>query len=215
MDDDHLFQADRLTYRYGRLLVFQDVSFDLQAGEVVQLLGPNGSGKSTLLRCLAAWTRPASGSVQLRGEELGGPRRGLRSQVVLVPDQPPFFDDLTAGEHVQFVLKANRLEYRQEAAQALLDGFGLASHLQKYPSAYSRGMRQKLALCLMLMLQPAVILADEPFGSLDPEARELLIREIRKAADSGAAVLVSSPGPIPELEPSRTFWLHEQALHVS
>ena len=207
-------RAESLSYQYGNLRVLTDINLDMARGEIVFLVGANGSGKSTLLRCLAGWTMPKSGVVLLQGKPLIGVDRSLRSRLFFVPDTPSFYDDLTAGEHVEFVLKANRKEECLDNARRLFDAFGLSKHLDQFPSSYSRGMRTKLAAVLALSLCPDVILLDEPFGFLDFRASEVLSAELKKAAENGSCVVLSCHQRIHGFNPSKVFYLHDERVDV-
>ena len=156
-------------------------------GAFAFLTGPNGAGKSTLLRCVAGWDAPAAGAVELAGRPFRPERLDQRRTVSFVPDVPAFYDDLTAGEHLDFVLKANRLPAGDARAAGLVEALGLAGHRGQCPSAYSRGMRQKLALVLALAVRPRLLLLDEPYGPLDPDASRVLSGLLDEARAEGAA----------------------------
>lgn len=205
-------RAERLTCRYAAEDVFADVGFELDQGSIAFLTGPNGAGKSTLFRCLAGWSAPREGSIELFGEPFDGSDRTQRAIISYVPDVPSFYDDLTAGEHIRFMLQANGMGVGGSKAQTLMDRFGLSSHLDQYPSSYSRGMRQKLALVIALSLDPRLLLLDEPYGPLDPAAAIVLSEMLVEARDRGAAVLVSCHHDVPALEPDTVLRLADGAL---
>ena len=187
-----ILEVSHLSFRYGNSSVWGDVALALSSGQLGVLLGANGAGKSTLLRCLAGWAPPDKGEIRFRGAALRGADRSFRRRLILVNDTPPFYDDLTAAEHVRFVLRANCREDREEAAGSLLERFGLAGHVTAYPSSFSRGMRYKLALAMALALEPDLLLLDEPFGPLDPISAGVLADELHATVARGAAVLLSS-----------------------
>jgi len=206
------FQATALAMRgvafsYAQATVLRDVNLSVTAGEIAVLIGRNGAGKSTLLRCAAGWSSPREGRVEVLGQSFDEAERHLRRELVLVTDTPPFYDDLTARDHVTFVLRANRLGQRETEAERLLDAFGLGDAADAYPSTFSRGMRYKLALVLALALRPRLLLLDEPFGPIDPvSARELWL-ELRALVSGGGSVLLSSH-QLPEgAAPDRFFVL--------
>ena len=154
MSEADVLYVEDLAYRYGKTEVFAGASLSLRAGEVAFLTGPNGAGKSTLLRCLAGWDAPAKGRVELCGRRFDGADRAQRSLLAFVPDVPSFYDDLTAGEHIRFVRQANRMSADDDPSERLMALFGLDGHRDQLPSAYSRGMRQKLALVLAFARAP-------------------------------------------------------------
>lgn len=208
----HILKADGLAYSYHKTLVFEDVSFLLDSCKIAFLKGINGSGKSTLLRCLAGWLPCKKGRVTLCGEEYDSTNHHQRRMMYFVPDMPPFYDDLTAEEHVKFVLGANHLQDRMDEAENLLDTFGLYSNRKQYPSSYSRGMREKLALAIAFALRPQLLLLDEPFGSLDDEASYLLAQQIRNLAATGSAILLSVHQATSELLQDVVFSLENKHL---
>ena len=208
-----VFAAKGLTYRYGAFCVWEDIGLDLREGEIAFLVGANGSGKSTLLRCLAGWTAPEAGTVMLCGKPFPGFDRSQRARVFFVPDMPTFYDDLTAEEHLEFVLKANRKEDAHEDALRLLADFGLTKkHRGQLPSSYSRGMQEKLALVLALALRPDILLLDEPYGPLDFDASATLSKELQAATGRGASAIISCHHPILGLRPHKVFRLHDEGL---
>ena len=154
------------------LVVLDDVSVDLRAGEIVGLLGRSGSGKSTLLRIIAGLLRPTSGEVSWRGAPLGGPADG----VAMVFQSFALFPWLTVQENVELGLEAQgvaRAE-REERAEAAIDLIGLGGYESAYPKELSGGMRQRVGLARALVVHPDLLLMDEPFSALDVLTAETL-----------------------------------------
>lgn len=211
---DVALEVRGLGFGYGDAPVWEGVTFSLARGEVAFLTGPNGAGKSTLFRCLAGWLPPDEGEVLLSGRVFDGRTRLAPSTLVFVPDVPVFYDDLTAVEHLELVLAANRAEDARPRAEALLERFGLAGKERLLPAAYSRGMREKLALVIALTLRPRVLLLDEPHGPLDREASLALSEELADVAAHGAAVLLSCHHDVPGLLPDLTLELVDGTLGV-
>lgn len=201
-----------LTLRYGDEDVLNDVSFRLDAGEIAFLTGPNGSGKSTLLRCLAGWAPPYAGSIELCGRAFKGDARDLRAQVAFVPDVPVFYDDLTAEEHVRFMLDAGRRRGRSDYVDWLFDAFDLDRVRNRLPSSFSRGMREKLGLLIAFAAQPRLLLLDEPYGPLDRQVAVALSEEIAAVAEEGTAVILSCHQDIPLLEPDKLLCIESGRL---
>lgn len=209
---DAALEVRNLCFGYGDVPVWEDVSFSLVPGQVAFLTGPNGAGKSTLFRCLAGWLEPDEGEVLLDGEPFTGRSRLVPGTLAFVPDVPSFYDDLTAAEHIELVLAANRAEMARPRAERLLERFGLTGHETLLPSAYSRGMREKLALALALMLRPRVLLLDEPHGPLDRDASLVLSEELAAVAGEGTAVLLSCHHDVPGLTPDVMLSLRDATL---
>jgi ABC-2 type transport system ATP-binding protein len=203
-EETPLLQVTDLGYRYGSLHALSEVTFEVEGGgELIALVGRNGAGKSTLLKCIAGWTRPTDGHVSLSGERVDNNERYIRAHVVLVPDTPPFYDELTAWEHLQFNAQAHRLQGWEERAEDLLDRYGLLNNRDAFPFTFSRGMRYKLALCMGLLVEPKLLLLDEPFGPLDPVSADELWYELNRHRGDGMTILLSSHQLPPEAYPDR------------
>lgn len=187
-----MLRVENLGYQYGAHTVLANVSFDLPGGRLAALVGRNGAGKSTLLRCLAGWTVPADGTARIDGQELSHRDQQYRDQVILVPDTPDFYDELTAWDHLQLVSQLHRVAGWQDKSRALLDEFDLLDVRQAFPFTFSRGMRYKLAVCMALVVAPPLLLLDEPFGPLDSIASRLLWRHLRDYSAGGKSALFSS-----------------------
>jgi ABC-type nitrate/sulfonate/bicarbonate transport system ATPase subunit len=149
-------------------------SFDLSVAqrEFVAILGPSGCGKSTVLNMVAGFDRPTSGRVLAAGEPVGepSPRRAVVFQ------EPALFPWLSVFENVVFGPKTQKqpaAEYRARAAQ-IIEQVGLAGFESHYPAELSGGMRQRVGIARVLIMQPQVLLMDEPFGSLDAQTRSLM-----------------------------------------
>jgi ABC-2 type transport system ATP-binding protein len=201
-----------LSYRYGHNPALEDVSLTMMKGELVALIGRNGAGKSTLLRCIAGWTRPTQGNILLQGQDIYQNERWVRQRVVLIPDTPPFYEALTAWEHVQMAAQLHRLTNWESAAETLFARFGLWSNRDAFPFMYSRGMRYKLALCLALLLKPTLLLLDEPLGPLDPLSAGYLWQEFGRYQQQGMSILFSSHQIPRAVQPDRYLVMEQGRL---
>lgn len=198
-----LLVVEGVSYRYGSFNALSAVDLRAEGGELIALIGRNGAGKSTLLRCIAGWTQPTDGDIQIEGRRVRTSERWLREYVVLVPDKPPFYDELTAWEHLQFIAQAHNLAGWQDRAETLLDRYGLLPNREAFPFAFSRGMQYKLALCLGLLIEPRLLLLDEPLGPLDPVSADDLWDELNGHRDTGMTILLSSHQLPPHAQPDR------------
>lgn len=180
------------TKRYGRTVACDDVSFRLLDGSVNVMLGPNGAGKSTVMKGIAGFLR-FEGQILVNGKpnHLPESRRALG----YVPEIPSFYPNLTVAEHLEFVARAYRMRDKtryQARADELLELFDLSEHKRKLGSELSKGMAQKLSICLGLFTEPTVLLLDEPFIGLDPHAIKQLKDTMWHLRDAGATLLVST-----------------------
>lgn len=201
-----------LSFCYGKLEVWSSLNLSVEAGEIVFLLGQNGSGKSTLLRCLAGQSYPSSGEISLCGESFSGKKRRQRSKISFVSDTPSFYDDLTAEEHLRFVLGAQGRGDEYSQAEELIEAFGLSRYIHQYPSSFSRGMREKLALVITFTTNASLYLFDEPYGPLDFDASLMLSSLIKERASRGASVVLSCHHAIPNLQPDKVWVLQDGIL---
>ncbi len=209
-EETPLLVVNEISYRYGSLNALSDVSLVIEGGgELIALVGRNGAGKSTLLKCIAGWTRPTDGVVTLMGERIDQNERYARAHIVLVPDTPPFYDELTAWEHLQFNAQAHRLDDWEDHAADLLDRYGLLSNRDAFPFTFSRGMRYKLALCMALLVEPKILLLDEPLGPLDPVSADELWVELNRHRNEGMTILLSSHQLPREAHPDRYFVMEQ------
>ena len=155
-----------------RVMALQDIDLDVAQREFVAILGPSGCGKSTLLNMVAGFDHPTRGSVKVEGEAIAqpSPRR------CVVFQEPALFPWLTVMDNVVFGPK-NRgqpaADYRPRAAQ-IIEQVGLRGFEASYPAELSGGMRQRVGIARVLIMQPQVLLMDEPFGSLDAQTRSLM-----------------------------------------
>ena len=155
-----------------RVLALQDIGLKVAAREFAAILGPSGCGKSTLLNMVAGFDRPTRGSVRVAGEEIlaPSPRRAVVFQ------EPALFPWLSVMENVLFGPKTQGqpvTEYRARAA-LIIEQVGLRGFEASYPAELSGGMRQRVGIARVLIMQPQVLLMDEPFGSLDAQTRSLM-----------------------------------------
>lgn len=156
----------------GRLEILRDIAFDLAARETVAIVGASGSGKSTLLSIIAGLDTPTSGSVRIAGQELFAidedARAALRAQKIgFVFQSFQLLANLTALENVMLPLELAGRRDARAAARAMLDRVGLGQRLAHYPKLLSGGEQQRVALARAFVVAPALLLADEPTGSLD------------------------------------------------
>jgi NitT/TauT family transport system ATP-binding protein len=155
-----------------RVMALQDIDLDVAQREFVAILGPSGCGKSTLLNMVAGFDHPTRGTVKVEGEEIvePSPRR------CVVFQEPALFPWLTVMDNVVFGPKNRRqpaAEYRPRAAQ-IIEQVGLRGFEASYPAELSGGMRQRVGIARVLIMEPRVLLMDEPFGSLDAQTRSLM-----------------------------------------
>src|SRR5437867_2215796 len=183
-----------LTRRYGRLLALDEVSLEVGSGEVVGLLGANGAGKSTLLRTAAGLQPPDSGTVLLDGIDLWRDAVEAKRRLGYIPEEPTFYDELSAEEYLAFLAAVRGLEpgsARRRAAE-LFARLGLVGRTDEPVGRFSHGMRKKLSFIAAVLHRPPVLLCDEALEGFDVAASLSAKDELRALAGGGCAVLFSS-----------------------
>lgn len=181
-----------LTKLYGTFTAVRDVSFDVQAGEVLGLVGPNGAGKTTTLRCLAGIISPSGGTVSVAGHDVQSDPIPAKRALAFIPDEPHLFEYLTTEEHLRFIARLYGVADVEARIPTLLEELELTEKRRSMPGELSRGMRQKLAIACGLLHDPRVLILDEPLTGLDPAGIRRMRETISTRAAAGAAVILSS-----------------------
>ena len=186
--------VDGLGKTFGAQVVLAGLDLEVPAGSLTAILGPSGSGKTTLLRLLAGFERADSGTIGIGGVPVDGPGAYLppeRRRIGYVPQEGSLFPHLTVAGNVGFGLSTG--QRRGGKVDALLETVGLGGFGRRYPHQLSGGQQQRVALARALAIEPAVVLLDEPFASLDAHLRASVradVQEIFRAAGT-TAVLVT------------------------
>ncbi len=199
MHGDVLVRARGLVKAYGtgraRRRVLDGADLDVHAGELVAVVGRSGSGKSTLLHLVGALDRAEEGTIEVAGARVDGrPERELtrlRRRLGFVFQAFHLVPELSGEENVLLPARLPGAPAHAVAhGRALIADLGLADVAARPPSELSGGEQQRLAVARALVLDPPVLLADEPTGNLDPQAGDAVLRLLRAAADDGRAVIV-------------------------
>jgi ABC-2 type transport system ATP-binding protein len=177
---------------YGDTVAVAGISFTVAPGEILGLVGPNGAGKTTTMRALAGILTPTRGRLAIAGHDLAREPVAAKAALAYVPDDPRLFDHLTVWEHLRFVAALYRVADWQREAEGLLAQFELTEKRDALTSELSRGMRQKVAICCGYLHRPRAIMLDEPLTGLDPRGIRTMKDSIRRRAEDGAAVMISS-----------------------
>jgi ABC-2 type transport system ATP-binding protein len=169
-----------------------ELSFAVDAGEIVGLIGPNGAGKTTTLRCLSGILRPTAGHVVVDGHDMATSPLAAKRLLAFMPDEPHLFEYMTVEEHLRLIGRLYGITDVDERARPLLEELELVGKERLLPGELSRGMRQKVVIACGLVRNAPVLLFDEPLTGLDPIGIRRMRDTIVGRARAGAAVLLSS-----------------------
>ncbi len=185
---------DRLTKRYGDRLAVDSLSLTVAPGEVVGFLGPNGAGKTTTIRMACGLLRPTSGRALVAGIDITLEPRRAKALIGYCPDQPALYEKLTGRQMIEFSADLFSVPRARQAAaiEPMLAEFVLLEHADELVQSYSRGMRQKLALCCALIHDPVILFLDEPTVGLDPASARQLKEVIAGLRQGGRSVFLST-----------------------
>lgn len=184
-----MLNVSHVTKRYGKVTACDDVSFRLEPGSVTVLLGPNGAGKSTIIKSVIGFLK-YDGEITVGGY----PNKTVEARRLLgyIPELPSLYPNLTVSEHMEFLARAYKLTDYKPRVEELFRRFELTDKTKKFGDELSKGMQQKLNICLGLLPEPRVILLDEPMIGLDPHAIKELKLMIEELRARGRTMLVST-----------------------
>ena len=181
---------------FGTHEVLKDISFSVQAGEVVTIIGSSGSGKSTLLRCVNLLEKPTSGEILYNGKNILDDDTNIyeyRTHLGMVFQQFNLFNNLNVLENCTVgpikVLKKSK-EEAEKIAKSFLEKVGMSAYLNARPRQLSGGQKQRVAIARALSMQPAVLLFDEPTSALDPEMVNEVLETMKSLAHTGLTMII-------------------------
>lgn len=191
MADVPLLLFEQVSKWYGPVLGLNQVTLELTGG-ITGLVGANGAGKSTLIRLATGQARPSLGRVTVRGVDAWDWR--ARRLVGYCPDHDAFYEDATGRAFVRDMARLCGFAGRDAAklADAVLDRVGMGDRADRKLRGYSKGMRQRVKLAQALLLDPPLLVLDEPLGGIDPVGRQEMLDLFRSLAAQGKGLLVSS-----------------------
>lgn len=189
-----MIQINHLTKRYGDKKAVDDLSLHICPGEIYGFIGHNGAGKTTTLKSCAGILRFDAGDILIDGVSVKADPLTCKGKIAYIPDNPDLYDFMTGIQFLNFIADVFGVTSRdrQERIGALADSFELTADLAQPISAYSHGMKQKLAIISAWLHNPKLIMMDEPFVGLDPKASHLLKEMMRQACDRGSAIFFSA-----------------------
>jgi ABC-type multidrug transport system ATPase subunit len=190
LDFDRL-ELIELSRNFGRRRAVSKITLTARQGDVLGLLGPNGAGKSTLLGMLATLVAPTSGTIRFGDHAPSDNGAAIRSRIGLLAHELHLYPELSARQNLDFFARLYGLDATAIVPRAL-DASGLTERADDDVSAFSRGMRQRLALERALLHEPRLLLLDEPFTGLDDRAVTVVADRLRTLAATGTIVIVAT-----------------------
>jgi len=190
--NDPVINVSGLTKRYGDKTVVDQLSMQVQRGEIYGFLGPNGSGKTTSIRMMCGLLTPDAGQGQTLGYDVLANAAAIKREVGYMPQRFGLYEDLSIRENLDFVARVYQMDQRQRRVDQALERLGLASRARQLAGSLSGGWKQRLALAACMLHEPKLLLLDEPTAGVDPKARRDFWDEIHQLAHAGITVLVAT-----------------------
>jgi len=187
-------EVKNLTKNYGEITAVNHIDFEVRKGEIFGFLGPNGAGKTTTIRILTGVIKPNSGTAAIMGHDILKESLKAKQVISVVPEMANAYIDLTAWQNLMFVgeLYGVPKRKREERTDRLLKEFGLYERRNHLAKGFSKGMKQKLILCMAMLTEPQVLFLDEPTSGLDVESARLIRDTIRQHNRDGATIFLST-----------------------
>lgn len=168
-----MIETKNLTRKFRNITAVDNISFNIEKGEVFGFLGPNGAGKTTTIRMLACLISPTEGTATVAGYDIRSDPTKVRESIGILTENPSLYERLTAYENMDFFAAAYGIktsDERQQRIRELLDFFNLWDRRNDKVATFSKGMKQKLAIVRAIVHRPPVLFLDEPTAGLDPES---------------------------------------------
>ncbi|HEM5489595.1 TPA: ABC transporter ATP-binding protein [Streptococcus suis] len=189
-----MLEVKNVTGGYVNIPVLKDVTFSVKDGELVGLIGLNGAGKSTTIKEIIGLLTPYQGQILIDGQSLLQNSEVYRKKIGFIPETPSLYEELTLKEHLEIVAMAYGLSWEETwgRTEKLLKIFRLNEKLDWYPVNFSKGMKQKVMIICAFMVEPSLLIVDEPFLGLDPVAIADLIALLEEEKAKGTSILMST-----------------------
>ena len=189
-----MLKIDHLTKTFGEKTAVDDLTLHIQPGEIYGFIGHNGAGKTTTLRSVVGIQQFDSGEITIDGHSIKTEPLACKKELAYIPDNPDLYEFMSGIKYLNFIADIFGVEaqVRKERIHKYADTFELTKDLAQPISAYSHGMKQKLAIISAWIHEPKLILMDEPFVGLDPKASHILKEMMREQCDRGGAIFFST-----------------------
>ncbi len=195
-----MIHVENLTKFYGDVQALDDVSFDIDAGEIVGLLGPNGAGKTTVMKTLTGYLQPGGGTVHIDDLDILTHTREIQARIGYLPENAPLYPELSVQAYLKMIADLRLIPPEEQTARIseAVYATGLADHLTRPISQLSKGYRQRVGLAQAILHKPKLLILDEPTVGLDPTQIIEIRRLIRRLAQN--STILFSTHILPEVE---------------
>jgi ABC-2 type transport system ATP-binding protein len=190
----HVLAIKSMTKKFGNFTAVDDISLTVNTGEIFGFLGPNGAGKTTTIKMIAGLIKPDAGEVFINNHSLAKEPKNCKQDTGYIPDRPYLFEKLTGFEFLQFIASLYNLdpEIFSNNTAHYLKLFDLLEWQHHLIESYSHGMRQKLIISSVFMLEPPLIVVDEPMVGLDPKSARIVKELFKNHAARGTSIFLST-----------------------
>ena len=192
--DANVIHVNNLSKHFGEIKAVNNVSFAIQNGEIFGFLGPNGAGKTTTIRMMTGVLKPTLGSIEIYGKDVWKNQILVKQIIGNVPEEANVYMDLTGLKNLEFIgeLYGISKEKRKERSLNLLRKFELFERKDSMAKKYSKGMKQRLLLCMALMSEPRILFLDEPTSGLDVQSSIIIKNLIREYNKNGMTIFLTT-----------------------
>jgi gliding motility-associated transport system ATP-binding protein len=188
-----MIEISHLSKRYGELIAVDDISFNVQAGEVLGFLGPNGAGKSTTMKMITGFLAPTGGSVRVCGHDVESAPLAAKACMGYLPEGAPSYGEMSVRSFLGFIADIRGLvgDRRRSRLDDVIARLGLQSVLEQVIETLSKGYKRRLGLAQALLHDPQVLILDEPTDGLDPNQKHE-VRELISAMSKDKIIVIST-----------------------
>ncbi|HZK34398.1 MAG TPA: ABC transporter ATP-binding protein [Bacillota bacterium] len=189
-----IVQIKDLTKKYGSLIAVDNISFNIDEGEIFGLLGPNGAGKTSVINILTGLISMDKGTINAFGKDIGKNGNDIKRNIGLVPQDIAIYEDLTCLENVSFFagLYGLRGSQLKKSAMEALEFVGLSEKASSAPKKFSGGMKRRLNIACALAHRPRLIIMDEPTVGIDPQSRKHILKSVKTLNSKGCTVIYTT-----------------------
>lgn len=189
-----VIKTDRLSKRFGDFIAVDEISFEVQKGEIFGFLGANGAGKTTAMRMLCGLSIPSSGTAEVAGFEVYRQTEEIKRNIGYMSQKFSLYEDLTVLENISFFAGIYGLSNKEirEKSEALIAQLGLEKEAKKLVAGLPLGWKQKLSFSVAVLHQPKIVFLDEPTGGVDPVTRRQFWDLIYEASAKGITIFVTT-----------------------